>query len=135
MDLANEFIEKNAARFEAYLYYENGKIHREQRGIIRTNCLDSLDRTNVIQSKVGWYILKKQLTQEWVDSSILVNSKSNKFFNNFRELWSNNGNSLSLQYTGTESTTSDITKSGKEGFFGSISSGFRTVNRTHNNTH
>lgn len=29
-----------------------------QKGIFRTNCLDSLDRTNVAQSKVGLYALQ-----------------------------------------------------------------------------
>lgn len=29
-----------------------------QRGVIRTNCLDSLDRTNVAQSKVGMVVLQ-----------------------------------------------------------------------------
>jgi hypothetical protein len=28
-----------------------------QNGIIRTNCLDSLDRTNVAQSKIGMVVL------------------------------------------------------------------------------
>ena len=46
-----------------------------------------------------------------------------------RALWGDNGNSLSVQYSGTESTTSGITKDGKEGIFSAISSGLKSVNR------
>jgi hypothetical protein len=28
-----------------------------QQGVIRVNCLDNLDRTNLIQSKIAYYVL------------------------------------------------------------------------------
>lgn len=36
----------------------NGEIIKEQMGIIRTNCLDCLDRTNVIQTRFAWKMLE-----------------------------------------------------------------------------
>lgn len=36
-------------------------VEKMQKGILRINCLDSLDRTNVAQSKVGLYALQLQL--------------------------------------------------------------------------
>ena len=33
------------------------QVMKLQKGVFRTNCLDSLDRTNVGQSKIGLYVL------------------------------------------------------------------------------
>ncbi len=33
------------------------EVERLQNGVFRTNCLDSLDRTNVAQSKIGMFAL------------------------------------------------------------------------------
>lgn len=38
-----------------------GEITKEQNGIIRTNCLDCLDRTNVIQSRFAWKMLEMKV--------------------------------------------------------------------------
>lgn len=32
-----------------------------QKGVFRTNCLDCLDRTNVVQNKIGMNVLEYQL--------------------------------------------------------------------------
>ena len=37
------------------------KVLKMQTGVFRTNCLDSLDRTNVAQSKVALFALQSQL--------------------------------------------------------------------------
>jgi hypothetical protein len=34
-----------------------------QRGIIRTNCIDSLDRTNQVQTLVGYHVALQQLNK------------------------------------------------------------------------
>jgi hypothetical protein len=38
-----------------------GKILQEQKGVMRTNCLDCLDRTNVTQTKITLKILENIL--------------------------------------------------------------------------
>lgn len=38
-----------------------GEIVKEQAGIIRTNCLDCLDRTNVIQTRLAWKVLENMV--------------------------------------------------------------------------
>ena len=40
---------------------ETCKITELQRGVLRTNCMDCLDRTNVVQSVFSRYISHKQL--------------------------------------------------------------------------
>jgi hypothetical protein len=37
------------------------EIIKEQTGVFRTNCLDCLDRTNVIQTRIAWRILELQV--------------------------------------------------------------------------
>ena len=64
-----------------------------------------------------------------VDPATYLGEDSHPIVNKFRLLWADNGNYLSLQYSGTESTTSTITKDGKEGLLGAISSSFKSVNR------
>ena len=39
------------------------KIIRLQDKIVRTNCMDCLDRTNVVQSTIGRWVLQNQLTE------------------------------------------------------------------------
>lgn len=36
---------------------------REQNGVFRVNCIDCLDRTNVVESALGRHVLATQLTQ------------------------------------------------------------------------
>lgn len=39
-----------------------GEIKKEQTGVIRVNCLDCLDRTNIIQTRIGWKMFEKQVS-------------------------------------------------------------------------
>jgi hypothetical protein len=44
-----------------YLVNAEGKILEKQKGVVRTNCIDCLDRTNVTQSLLGRKALEMQL--------------------------------------------------------------------------
>lgn len=48
----------------------------EQRGVLRTNCIDCLDRTNVGQFSVGVHALAKQLYVMGVSSQESLDSGS-----------------------------------------------------------
>lgn len=96
---------------------------------MRTNCLDSLDRTNVVQSKIAWRVLKYQLGHHGIEAEKQYLDNSQILSESFRNLWVENGNSLSVLYSGTESTTAGITKDGKEGFLSSIASRLNSMNR------
>lgn len=39
----------------------SGKISQEQKGVMRTNCLDCLDRTNVVQTRLAFRIIDEIL--------------------------------------------------------------------------
>jgi len=98
---------------EKFGYFCEGKTM--QRGVIRTNCLDSLDRTNTFQASIGKKIFKMQISNIDHKTDIAIN-------NMLKVLWKNNGDSLSLQYTGTESTSAGLTNGEKEGILNTMNS-------------
>jgi inositol-1,4,5-trisphosphate 5-phosphatase len=106
-------------------YFSSGG--KEQQGVVRTNCLDSLDRTNAFQSIVGWKVLQMQMSE--VDTAAFLLISDSSMYEKFKTLWLHNGNVLSVQYAGTESTTASLTMNGKEGLFGSINHGIASVSR------
>lgn len=44
-----------------YFYLADSKPLKTQEGIIRTNCMDNLDRTNVVQATLAKWVLTQQL--------------------------------------------------------------------------
>jgi hypothetical protein len=64
-DKIDGFIANMEGVFNIFKFFcedtNTGEIHKEQSGIIRTNCLDCLDRTNVIQTKIAWRMLEIQV--------------------------------------------------------------------------
>jgi hypothetical protein len=60
----DNFVDNLESVFKIFKYYhENnkGEILKKQNGIIRTNCLDCLDRTNVIQARIAWKSLQRHV--------------------------------------------------------------------------
>lgn len=58
---------------------------------------------------------------------------SEEFRDRHRELWTQNGDRISLIYSGTTSVASYITKGEKsKNFFSSIGSGIKSINRYYN---
>ena len=119
--------------------YFTDEVYSIQKGTIRTNCLDCLDRTNIIQMRICWIILENMLKCMNLDYQYLneIFNNEEKFFvpgNNefkekFKNIWAENGDELSIQYTGAPSTITTITKSGGHGFMGLIQHGIATVSR------
>ena len=82
---------------EKYGYYSSANNAR-QCGVVRTNCMDCLDRTNSAQSYIGKKMLDKQL------ASLVSDVRDNavrRLHDMYQQMWINNGNSLSNLYAGT----------------------------------
>lgn len=84
-----------------------------QHGVVRTNCMDCLDRTNVVQSHIGKWVLQKQL-----EKSGVVPENSNwetdaVFLKAFRAAWGDNADGVSCSYSGTGALKTDFTRLGK----------------------
>ena len=54
-------IQRDMEDFGYFHISSDGNILRLQEGVFRTNCIDSLDRTNVVQGLIAKYLLEAQL--------------------------------------------------------------------------
>jgi hypothetical protein len=94
----------------------DGKLLRKQTGVLRTNCMDCLDRTNVTQSACGRRALESQLKREGIDMFLQVD-QTMQWFNT---LWADNGDSISKQYASTAAMKGDFTRTRKRDFQGAL---------------
>lgn len=104
-----------------------------QKGVLRTNCMDCLDRTNVVQS-----VFARQLLIGWLTKLNLMNKS--RFMTAFEKLpesleeifrsqWTKNADAVSLLYSGTPAMKTDFTATGKRTTKGAINDGYFGVKR------
>lgn len=84
-----------------------------QTSVVRTNCMDSLDRTNVVQSMLARWTLDRM----FVDLGILQKGETfadvdRDFYFLFRNIWADNADTVSRAYAGTGAMKTDITRMG-----------------------
>ncbi|XP_053448746.1 synaptojanin-2 isoform X4 [Nycticebus coucang] len=92
---------------------------RFQKGTLRMNCLDCLDRTNTVQCFIALEVLQLQLKSLGLSSKPIVD----RFAESFKAMWSLNGHSLSKVFTGSRALEGKA-KVGK------LKDGARSVSRT-----
>ncbi|OMJ07581.1 Inositol-1,4,5-trisphosphate 5-phosphatase 1 [Smittium culicis] len=102
------------------------KVESYQVGVLRTNCLDCLDRTNVIQSEMARYVTYLVLS-EYLTDQIAINS--NETDTDLRKLLAESGNALSMLYTGTSALKDQVTVTGKSGLAGIFSDASKSIGR------
>jgi len=108
------------------------QIQSLQDGVFRTNCIDCLDRTNVIQT-----VLARQALHKIFHKIGLEEAPTGEVFENFlydfeakyKELWADNGDLLSIAYAGTNAMKGDFTRYGKKSLKGTIIDGKLTMTR------
>lgn len=99
--------------FHLSIIDKNPMMICNQKGIIRTNCVDCLDRTNSFQTFIALNILEKQL---YYMGLVAIDSITLKRFQDIlKNLWFVNGNSCSQNYAGTDAL--DKNKSTVQSFF------------------
>ncbi|KAI5149940.1 phosphatidylinositol 4-phosphatase [Enteropsectra breve] len=92
-----------------------------QQTLIRTNCIDSLDRTNAMQFLIGKEVLGKQMDDN--------KEKINEYYSAFKTMFYKNGNNLSLQYAGTPALHSRVIKAPTVKLFSTLQDGIYSVQR------
>lgn len=131
--------DKISEEFEKQGYFlidKDGKILEEQRGIIRSNCIDCLDRTNVTQSYLAQKTLDIQLQRLGVFTSTEYISMFPEDYVKFRTLWAEQGDEISLEYAGTHALKGDLVRYGKQTVAGFIKDGMSALSRYYvNNFH
>jgi phosphatidylinositol 4-phosphatase len=112
-------------------------IPHRQRGVFRVNCVDCLDRTNVVQSMLARVVLDTQLVAVFHDDLkagglsfeqtkvILVGESSDRF----KHVWGDNADAISKQYSGTGAMKTDFTRTGKRSTTGIVGDGVKSVVR------
>ncbi|XP_058666826.1 phosphatidylinositide phosphatase SAC2 [Ammospiza caudacuta] len=99
----------------------------KQEGIFRVNCMDCLDRTNVVQAAIARVVMEQQLKKLGVmppEQPLPV--KCNRIY---QIMWANNGDAISRQYAGTAALKGDFTRTGERKLAGVMKDGVNSANR------
>ncbi|XP_055807678.1 phosphoinositide phosphatase SAC8 [Solanum dulcamara] len=124
-DQISEDFEKNGY----FLIDTEEKILLEQRGVVRSNCIDCLDRTNVTQSYLARKSLDCQLQRLGALSSNECISMFTEDFEIFKTMWVEQGDEISLEYSGTHALKRDLVRYGKQTMTGLIQDGMSAISR------
>ncbi|KAH7103991.1 SacI homology domain-containing protein [Auriculariales sp. MPI-PUGE-AT-0066] len=116
---------------QGFLWVSEKTTLSEQRGVFRVNCIDCLDRTNVVQSAFARYVLHKQL-----ETLALLNEGESKTDADviFNDVWANNGDAISHEYAGTSALKGDFTRTGKRDITGMLNDGVNSLARVYSST-
>ncbi|KAH8893431.1 hypothetical protein GQ53DRAFT_718170 [Thozetella sp. PMI_491] len=106
----------------------NDSVTARQTGVLRTNCMDCLDRTNVCQSSFAKHMLDQQLKFQGFDMREQLDQE-NSWFNT---LWADNGDAISKQYASTAAMKGDYTRTRKRNYRGALTDASLSLTRLFN---
>ena len=130
------------------LVSDSGRLLAAQSGVHRVNCMDSLDRTNVVQSVFARRMLLRQLrafriiSAEELQAGTMLPGEGVPDEDNavlrmpfpaleraYRRIWSENADEMSMLYAGTPALKGDFTRTGKRTPTGALKDGFHSAVR------
>ncbi|ORX56736.1 hypothetical protein DM01DRAFT_1319763 [Hesseltinella vesiculosa] len=104
---------KDALIAQGYYEYDAKQgVTKTQTSVVRTNCMDCLDRTNVVQSTLAKWVLTSQLRELGVLGTNEVLDQHEAFMSIFRSAWADNADRVSSMYSGTGALKTDFTRTG-----------------------
>jgi len=106
----------------------DGDVTAQQHGVLRTNCMDCLDRTNVCQSSFAKHVLDAQLKAQGFDMSAQRDLETSWF----NTLWADNGDAISKQYASTAAMKGDYTRTKKRNYRGALTDAGLSLTRFFN---
>ncbi|XP_077503149.1 phosphatidylinositol-3-phosphatase SAC1 isoform X2 [Amblyomma americanum] len=122
-------IAQDQDAFGYFMMLYDGSVPCLQTGVFRTNCIDCLDRTNVVQSLLARRSLEQQLQR----TGILMPGETIKqhpvFETLYKNVWADNGDFCSIQYAGTGALKTDYTRTGKRTILGALRDGYNSAVR------
>ncbi|KAF1835142.1 SacI domain-containing protein [Decorospora gaudefroyi] len=113
----------------SWVEISNDQVQQKQTGVLRTNCMDCLDRTNVVQSACARTALEAQLSA----GSYTIDLEHDPSTSWFNMLWADNGDAISRQYAGTAALKGDFTRTRKRQITGALTDFGLTLTRYYNN--
>ena len=139
----NSFLEKELEKAIDYCGFTALHFDRTERkvsnlsqqtGVFRVNCFTCVDRSNIVQSRIAALKLMQILRYLEIEINEFKNgldffSHNSAFSNLYRNLWADNGDALSKQYTGTGSTESFAVRKGKLSYLTILDHGMKSIFR------
>jgi len=121
-------IELSQTEF-GFFMMANSHVVMKQSGVFRTNCMDCLDRTNVVQSMIAKRSLQTQLRQLGILDASQTVEQQLSLNATMRNIWADNADACSVQYAGTGALKTDFTRTGKRTFMGLLQDGVNSMVR------
>ncbi|KAK4688764.1 phosphatidylinositol 4-phosphatase, partial [Tremellales sp. Uapishka_1] len=153
-DRVSVLIDQLASQLEGMAWFHSlqsgsdTKVLRAQKGVVRSNCMDCLDRTNVVQAAFGKWVLDRQLRDAGVLSLKETVEDHAEFMDIFRNggsiwgggckrsdayaeptVWADHADTVSKAYSGTGALKTDYTRTGKRSKQGLLQDGYNSVMR------
>uniref|UniRef100_F6YM78 Phosphatidylinositol-3-phosphatase SAC1 n=2 Tax=Ciona intestinalis TaxID=7719 RepID=F6YM78_CIOIN len=116
-------------QFGYFMQNRDGTVFMKQTGVFRTNCMDCLDRTNVVQSLIARVSLTKQLKQLGIFKPDSTIEQEAELDYTLKQIWADNADFCSRQYAGTGALKTDYTRTGKRTKFGLLKDGYNSAVR------
>ncbi|KZS96176.1 hypothetical protein SISNIDRAFT_438817 [Sistotremastrum niveocremeum HHB9708] len=116
---------------EGYFHENSSETHplKIQIGTVRTNCMDNLDRTNVVQSTLAKWVLNRQLRDVGILAPNETVDEHEGFMHDYRLAWADHADLISKAYSGTGALKTDFTRTGKRTKVGLLDDGYKSVMR------
>ncbi|CAK9320819.1 unnamed protein product [Citrullus colocynthis] len=121
----SDFLDQNGYM----LLNDKGEKMKEQLGVVRTNCIDCLDRTNVTQSMIARKMLESQLRRLGIFGAEETISSHPNLDESFKIIWANHGDDISTQYSGTPALKGDFVRYGQRTIQGILKDGWNALLR------
>ncbi|KAG0705071.1 SacI homology domain-containing protein [Suillus ampliporus] len=115
---------------QGFFWVSNNMLLSKQKGVFRVNCIDCLDRTNVVQSAFARHVMSTQL-----EAVGLLNPPPNGKSGVeiiFNDAWANNGDAISRAYAGTSALK--VIRTGKRDLGGLLNDGVNSLARMYSAT-
>ena len=132
-DKLSKLIAALQGHISQFDYFYKNDAHandiKMQKGVFRTNCMDCLDRTNVVQSLLASENLKVVLSRMGIlrpGDDIL---RKDSFQPVFKHVWADHADMISVQYSGTGALKTDFTRTGKRTYYGALQDGWNSMIR------
>ncbi|OBZ69155.1 Proteasome subunit beta type-5 [Grifola frondosa] len=118
---------------QGYFWISDNHVMSQQKGVFRVNCIDGLDRTNVVEESSAFarHVLNRQL-----GAVALLNPEDQRTETDivFNDVWANNGDAISRAYAGTSALKGDFTRTGKRDLTGLLNDGVNSLARMYSST-
>ena len=142
----SKLLERGGEALDSHGWFASdgaGRVGQLQRGVSRTNCMDNLDRTNVVQSAIArravlamltshpTAVVPQQLPGGGGAGSVLElpSPHFDALEGALKGSWGDNADAISMLYSGTGALKTDFTRTGKRTFAGAFQDGMNSAMR------